>query len=88
MKVKSYGLFSIRRKKEFVDDDTLKLTIEDNFITVSKAGDIKFELVEIFRERFGFNLKVQLNWWKRRKASMPQRHRKPSTLKWLMWFRI
>lgn len=49
-----------KAEKEFVDDDTLRLTIEDNYIAVSKAGDIKNELVEIFRERFGFNLKVQL----------------------------
>ena len=49
-----------RAKKEFVNNSSLKLTSEDNFITATKIECVKSKLIDIYQERFDFNLEVRI----------------------------
>ena len=46
--------------KEFVNNSSLKLTSDDNFITATKMEHVKAKLIAIYQERFDFDLDVRV----------------------------
>ena len=49
-----------RAKKEFTDNGTLRLTVEDNFITNTKIESARQKLIDLYKNRFGMDLAVEI----------------------------
>ena len=48
--------------KDFIDANTMVLTVPDNFITVAKIDGIRDKLIRIFRDRFGYDVDIRVSY--------------------------
>ena len=64
-------------QKEFVNNSSLKLTSDDNFITATKMEHVKAKLIAIYQERFDFDLDVRVELSRRKRAVKKKWRRRP-----------
>ncbi len=49
-----------KARKEFTGASRMVMTVEDNFITATKAPEIRDKLLHIFQERFGYYVDIEI----------------------------
>ena len=60
-----------KARKEFTGASRMVMTVEDNFITATKAPEIRDKLLHIFQERFGYYVDIEIVYEETKKAVRP-----------------